>query len=104
MHDPRNEERAEHGSRPSEQERARFRSADDEGSLEHLVPTHSPEIAQTGCHPRFLEETWPLFRNLTKGRHAYKSYQVVRGLKGRAEPEWADERHRDYFPVAEEGR
>lgn len=104
MHDSRNEERAEHASRPSENKRGRLRSADDEGSLEHLVPTQSPEIAQTGCLPRFLEERRPLFGYLTKDRHAYESYQVVCGLKGRAEPEWADERHGDHFPVPAEGR
>ena len=70
MHDPRNEERAEHPSRPTEKSHGRLRSADDEGPLEHLVPTQSPEIAQTGRLPRFLEERRPLFSDLTKDRHA----------------------------------
>ena len=42
--------------------------------------------------------------DLTKDRHAYKSHQVVRGLKGCAEPEWTQERHGGHFPVAAEGR
>ncbi len=104
MHDPRNEERAEHASRPTEKSRGRLRSADDEGSLEHLVPTHSPKIAQAGCHPWFIEERRPLFSDLTKDRHRDESDQIVRGLERCAEPEWADECHGDYFSVTPERR
>lgn len=103
MHDPRNEERADDASRPSEKLRGRLCSADDEGPLEHLVPAQSPEIGQAGRHPRRLEERRPLLGDLAEDGHAEKADQVVGGLEGSAEPERADECHGNHLSVAPEG-
>ena len=104
MHDPGNEERAEHAARAPEQPRGRLGAADDERALEHLVPPRAPKVRQAGREPGRLEERRPLLGGLAEDGHRDESDDVVGRLEGRAEPERADERHGDHFSVAPEGR